>query len=130
MTTTEFLVGVSYHEPEACDQWNRGLIEDYESATGLFVEADSAEAAVEWGEQVGQALLRHVNDDPALDWKSLGNICWVEESPQESGWGHCLDFFQHVRVGEWPELDRMTTAAYTRWLKGSRTTTPTDSPQL
>ncbi len=121
MATSEFLIGVMYHEPEAYDQWNRGLIEDYESSTGLFVEADSAEAAVAWGERVGQELLRHVNGGASLDWKSLGYFCRLEETPRDSGWGHCLDFFQHIRVGQWPDLDLMTTEVYTRWLE-SRTT--------
>ena len=57
----EYLVGIQYHEPEPYAQWERGVMEDYESSTGLFVEADSPEAAVAWGEQVGQALLRHVH---------------------------------------------------------------------
>jgi hypothetical protein len=113
----EYLVGIMYHEPGPFAQWNRGLIEDYESSTGLFVEAESGEAAVAWGEQVGQALLRHANGDPALDWKALGYFCWLEESARDSGWGHCLDFFQHVRVGQMPELARMTTTSYIRWLE-------------
>jgi hypothetical protein len=117
MATTEYLIGIAYHEPEPYGQWERGLIEDYESSTGLFVEATSPGAAVEWGEQVGQALLRHTNGDVSLDWKSLGYFCWVEESPLSGGWGHCLDFFQHVRVGQWPDLERMTTEACTRWLE-------------
>jgi hypothetical protein len=116
MAASEYLVGIMYHEPEAYDDWKRGLIEDYESSTGLFVEAESAGAALAWGEQVGQRLLRHSNGDATLDWKSFGYFCWIEGSPQNSGWGHCLDHFQHVRAGQWPELERMTTAAYTAWL--------------
>jgi len=116
MATAEYLVGIMYHEPEPLAQWNRGLIEDYESSTGLFIEADSSDAAIGWGEEVGQVLLRHANGDPTLDWRTLGYYCWLEPSPRESGWGHCLDFFQHVRVGQMPDLARMTTAAYRRWL--------------
>lgn len=116
MASAEYLIGVMYHEPDSLDLWNRGIIEDYESCTGLFIEAESAEAAVAWVEEVGQALLRLVNGDATLDWKSLGYFCWVEPSLQDSGWAHCLDNFQHVRVGQWPEIERMTTAAYTRWM--------------
>jgi hypothetical protein len=116
MAMAKYLVGIMYHEPEPFAQWQRGLIEDFESTTGLLIEADSPEAAVAWGEQVGQALLRHVNDDDTLDWRALGYFCWVEESPAESPWTLCLDFFQHVRAGQWPDLERMTTAAYRRWL--------------
>jgi hypothetical protein len=113
----EFLVGVMFHEPEPFAQWNRGLIEDYESSTGLFVDADSAADALVWGEQVGQVLLRYVNRDGTLDWSALGYHCWLEEAPEKSGWGHCLSFFQRVRVGELPNLEQMTSAAYARWLE-------------
>jgi hypothetical protein len=114
----EYLVGIGYHEPEAFALWNRGAIEDYESSTGVFVEADTPADALAWAGRVGEALLRHINGDPALDWKAFGYDCWLEESPAASGWGHCLDFFPHVRVGQMPDLDRMTTAAYRRWLEG------------
>ena len=113
----EYLVGIMYHEPESFALWNRGVIEDYESSTGLFITADTAEDAIRWGEEVAHALLRHANNDSALDWNGFGYFCWVEESPRDSGWGHCLGFFQHVRAGEWPDLSRMTTAAYSRWLQ-------------
>lgn len=113
----EYLVGIGFHEPEPLMQWNRGLIEDYECSTGLFVGADTPEAAIQWGERVAEALLRHLNNDENLNWKEFGYCCWIENSPSSSGWRHCLDFFQHVRVGEMPALERMGTAAYDRWRK-------------
>ena len=33
----QYLVGILFHEPEPFAQWNRGLIEDYESSTGARV---------------------------------------------------------------------------------------------
>ena len=63
----EYLVGIVYHEPEAFAAWNRGATEDYESATGLYVEADTPEAALAWAGRVGEALLRHANADSSLD---------------------------------------------------------------
>lgn len=117
----EFLIGVMFHEPDPFHQWNRGLIEDYESSTGLFVDADSATDALAWGQQVGQALLRYVNHDETLDWSTLGHRCWLEEAPEKSGWGHCLSFFQHVRVRELPNLEQMTSTAYAHWLECSHT---------
>lgn len=115
-----FLVGIMYHEPEAFDQWKRGLIEDYESSTGLFIEADTSAEAIAWGERVGEALLRHVNNDDSLIWKSFGYFCWVEESPETSCWSHCLSFFLRVRAGEIPNLDQMGTVAYSRWQEQQR----------
>ena len=113
----EYLVGLMFHEPESFALWNKSLIEDYESSTGLFVQADSAAEAIAWGEEVGEALLRYVNHDETLNWSAFGYYSWLEESPQKSDWGHCLRFFQHVQVGELPDLAMMTTAAYSRWLE-------------
>ena len=113
----EYLVGIGYHEPEPFAQWRRGLIEDYESSTGLWVVADTPEQAIAWGERVGEALHRQVNGDPNADWSSA-YFCWLEGSPNESGWAHCLDFFQRVRVGEMPILERMGTESYIRWQAG------------
>jgi hypothetical protein len=117
MKMPEYLIGIMYHEPDSFEQWNRGIIEDYESSTGLYIEADSEQAAIEWGEHVGEALLRLANANQTLDWKSFGHRCWLESSPNTSCWAHCLDFFQHVRFGQMPDLKRMTTASYTKWLK-------------
>jgi len=110
----EYLVGICYHEAEPFTRWQHGVIEDYESSTGLWVIAESPEEAIKWGEQVAEALHRKVNNDPVADWHASYS-CWLEHSPKTSGWAHCLDFFQRVHVGEMPSLDQMGTEAYVRW---------------
>lgn len=42
--THEYLVIFQYHEPEPRQLFERGLIEDYESSTGVFIKAESAAA--------------------------------------------------------------------------------------
>lgn len=115
-----FLVGILFHEPEPYRNWKAGLIEDFESSTGLFVDASDADEAVVWGERVGAELLRYVNEDPSLDWKALGYRFWIVPDPASSDWRHCLGFFQHVAAGEMPSLAAMTTASYERWSERSR----------
>lgn len=112
-----FLVGVQYHEPESYALWKRGVIEDYESSTGLFIEAESSDEAIAWANKVAEALLRKVNSDESLQWKDYGYGCWIEEDPETSGWKHCLPFFQRVKVGEWPNFAKMGTPAYVEWSK-------------
>ena len=94
---TTYLVGITFHEPDAFAAWQRGAIEDYESSTGVFIDAASREEALSWGEAIGEAMLRHVNGDDTLDWKASGYSAWIEDSPESSGWKHCLSFFQRVR---------------------------------
>jgi len=112
-----YLIGIMFHEPESWRLWNQGIIEDYESTSGLFVKANSSEEALSWGEIVGKSLLWFVNDDPSLDWNELGYYCWIESEPESSSWSHCLSFFQTVSVGTMPDLTQMTAEAYGNWQK-------------
>jgi hypothetical protein len=111
----EYLIGIEYHEPENWKLWQQGEIEDYESSIGLFVLANSSDEAISWAEKVGEKLLRFVNSDLLLNYSELGYSCWHEPSLEESGWSHCVSYFQHVTVGEMPTLERMTTKAYEEW---------------
>ena len=114
---TEYLVGIMYHEPESFALWNKGVIEDYESTTGLFVRAATVEEAVKWGDYVGQQLLRFVNNDPQLQSSKFGYQAWYEPSIEKSGWQKSVGFFQHVKVGEMPNLKMMTSDAFAEWSK-------------
>jgi hypothetical protein len=114
-----FLVGIQYHEPESFALWKRGVIEDYESSTGLFIEAASATAAIEWAEKVAEALLRKSNSDESLQWKDYEYGIWIEEDPEKSTRKHCLSFFPRIEVGEWPNLEEMGTPAYVKWAEAN-----------
>lgn len=107
-----YLIGIMFHEPDAWNLWHKGVVEDYESSSGLFVGANSAEQAIAWGEVVGEALLRYVNHDATLQWHQLGYRCWVEGNPSASCWKHCLSHFQTVKVGTMPDFEKMTSKAY------------------
>jgi hypothetical protein len=115
---SEYLVLFHYHEPEPRQLFERGVIEDYESTTGVFVNAETENDALTWGEAIAQELLRHCNDDKSLDWNGLGYSCWIESNPGESSWSHCLGFFQHVQIGEMPNIEAMDTTAYVSWQDG------------
>lgn len=114
-----YLIGMLYHEPDMWALYQKSVIEDYESSTGIFIDAPSPEAAIAWGEIVAEALLRKANTDETLDWKALGYWCWIEKNPQDSNWKHCLSFFQNIKAGEWPSLEAMITSAYIQWAKNN-----------
>ena len=111
---SKYLVGICYHEPEAWQLFQKGIIEDYESSTAVFIEADSESEAIQWGEKIAEIFHGRMNEDSTLDWSALYN-CWIEDI-ETSSWVHCFSFFQTVRVGELPDLDSMGTIAYEKWL--------------
>lgn len=119
-----YLVGILYHEPEGFALWKKGIVEDYESSTGLFIEAENPAEAISWAEGTADALFRKANPDETSTWKDFKYHTWIEESPEKSAWKHCLSFFQNIKVGEWPDFDNMGTVAYAQWAKANGITYP------
>ena len=113
----KYLVGISYHEPEALEYWEKGMYEDFESTTGIFINANSKEEAIAWGETIGEELFKKKNPSESRSWKSFKHFCWIEEDWKTSGWEHCFDFFQSVDYGVYPDYEKMGTKAYSEWLK-------------
>ncbi len=114
----EYLIALEYHYPRIT---NFGIVALPKTMKRLqtFVRADSVEQAIEWGSVVATRLLNYVNDTSELTLQQFQHCCCVEDNPSQSGWSHCLEFFQHVDYGEMPDLDRMTTDAYVKWLDGN-----------
>jgi len=111
------LVGFQYHEPEPYLLWQKCIIEDYESSTGIFINSKSEEEALAWGIEVANAVLRRTNNDSSLSVTAFGYECWIESEPEKSGWQHCLSFFQEIVVGDLPNLKKIGTSAYVAWCK-------------
>lgn len=116
----KYLVGISYHEPESYDSWKKGIIEDYESSTGIFIVANSKNEAISWAEEIGEKLFQKENPNELSSWKSFEYDCWIEHDWEKSGWSHCLDFFQTINYGELPDLNKMGTKAYIEWIENKK----------
>ena len=111
-----FLYGFGY-EDKIDMECNRRTGSDYESSTGVFIDAGSEEEALEWGREISEAFVRYEHDDPSVSWRALGYAHWIEHDQESGSWKHCLSFFPRVRVGEFPDFSRMTTKAYVDWCK-------------
>jgi hypothetical protein len=114
----KFLIGFTYHEPESWELFQKGIIEDCESSTGVYITAPTLGEAIAWTERIAEELLRASNSDHSLNWKSLGYDCWEVEEPSNSDWSHCLAFFQSVETGVFPDLEKMGASAYGEWVEG------------
>jgi hypothetical protein len=113
-----FLVGISWCDPEEVAAYKRGgLDDDPRCSTGLFVESATAEEAVSWTKAVAVKYMEVLFHPKQYPQEALEIFCWVEERPESSAWKHCLEFFQQISVGRFPDYQKMTTGAYSEWCK-------------
>jgi len=114
-----YLVGIMYHDTESYRRWNKGLTEDYELSTGIFITAEFEGEALAWGNQISAMLFKKINPDESADWKSFGYDSWIENI--EGGcWKQNYGCFQSVKIGELPNFDLMGDDAYEKWLSARK----------
>jgi hypothetical protein len=111
-----FLYGFGYEQKDEMAH-NLRTGSDFESSTGVFIDAPSEAEALAWGREISEAFLRHAHGDPSVSWRALGYTHWIEPDPASCSWKHCLSCFPTVRVGEFPDFSRMTPQAYADWCK-------------
>jgi hypothetical protein len=111
-----FLYGFGYEQKDEMDH-NRATGSDFESSTGVFIDAPSEADALAWGCEISEAFMRYAHGNPSVSWRALRYAHWIEPDPESCSWKHCLSFFPKVRVGEFPDFARMTTQAYVDWSK-------------
>lgn len=113
-----FLVGLSWCDPEEVAACKRvGLDDDPRCSTGIFIDAGTREDALFWGKAVASKYMEFLFQENNYALAALDVFCWVEENPEQSGWKHCLGFFQRVSVAQYPDFHKMTTEAYSEWCK-------------
>lgn len=113
-----FLVGISWCDPEEVAAFVRvGLDDDPRCSTGIFIIAKNEAEALSWGETIGNKFMDFLFKDKNYQQKELELFCWIEKDPEQSRWKHCLNFFQTVSVGQFPEFKGMTAEAYSDWCK-------------
>ena len=113
-----FLVGIGWCDPEEVAAYKRvGLDDDPRCSTRLFVDSATPDEAVSWAESVALKYMEFLFPHNRHPQDALEIFCWLEESPGSSAWKHCLEFFQRVSVGQFPDFQKMTTEAYSDWCK-------------
>jgi hypothetical protein len=115
---TAFLIGLSWWDPEEVAACKRvGLDSDPRCSTGIFVDADTGDEALSWGKAVANKHMEFLFGEKNFAPDALAVFCWIEADPEHSSWKHCVEFFQRVSVGQFPDFHRMTTEAYSEWCK-------------
>jgi hypothetical protein len=113
-----FLIGLSWCDPEEVAACKRaGLDDDPRCSTGIFINADTAEEALYWGEAVANKYMEFLFREKNYVPEALEVFCWIEANPASSSWKHCLAFFQRIPVGQNPDFRELTTEAYSAWCR-------------
>src|SRR4051794_6126823 len=108
-----FLVGISWYDPEEVAAYKRvGLDDDVSCSTGIFIDADTGDGALSWGNSVANKYMEFLFSGKNYAPEALDVFSWVEANPEKSSWNHCLPFFQRVSVGQYPDFHKMTAEAY------------------
>lgn len=93
----EFLYGFGYEQKDEME-YNRRTDSDFESSTGVFIDAATEAESREWGREIAEAFVHYAHDDPSISWRAIGYADWIEQDPESSSWKHCLLFFPRVRA--------------------------------
>ena len=95
---------------------NESHCTDYESSTGVFIDAPDEHEALKWGQEIAERFLHHERQDVTVSWRGNRYGHWIEKDPEHSPWAHCLSSLPRVRVGQLPDFSTMTHEAYAAWL--------------
>jgi hypothetical protein len=113
-----FLIGISWCDPQEIAAYKRlGLVDLPSSSTGIFIQAESVEAALSWANVIANKYMRFLFHEKAYPPGAFDVFCWAEDEPEQSSWKHCLGFFPRISIGQDPEFHQMTTEAYIEWCK-------------
>jgi hypothetical protein len=113
-----FLIAISWSDPEEVAAYKRvGLDDDPSCSTGIFIDADTVEHALSWGNTVLRKYTEFLFQRKNYAPEALELHCWLEANPEGSSWKHCLEFFPQVSVGQYPDFHKMTAEAYSEWCR-------------
>jgi hypothetical protein len=102
---TAYLYRFGYESPVEMSN-NIANGSDFESSSGLVIDADSSEEALRWGREVSQAFVTWLfscNNLMAPSWKASQFAHWLE--PQGSEVWQVAEDLTRVRVGEMPVFE-------------------------
>ena len=97
----EFLYVFGFETPQQAKA-NSSHGWDDEDSEAVFIEAESATAALEWGRQISEQFIRDLFRNDDASWWRSSFAHWIAESPEEQFTPEALSTLPHVRYGEHP----------------------------
>jgi hypothetical protein len=77
-----------------------------EASEAVFIEAESAEQALDWGKQISEDFLQGLFPERDISWKRLNFAHWIEAKPQEEYPADLLESLPVVACGVRPQLNK------------------------
>jgi hypothetical protein len=98
-----YLFVFCYQTPE---QLARKSVDGFadENSAALFVEADSAELALEWGKEVAEKFMAFLSSGRSEGWKAMGYEGWLEADPDLEYPETILATLPTVAVSSYPDF--------------------------
>jgi hypothetical protein len=103
----KFLYGFGFETPRQ-RAMNDARGWDDEDSGCVIIEAETADAAREWGRAVAEAFLKYLYDDPAVSWAAGRYADWIDADPASRWSPEQLADVPNVSVGEMPDLARVS----------------------
>ena len=105
----EFLYVFGYETPEQAKS-NSAHGWDDEDSEAVFIEAESAIAALEWGRQISERFIRQLYHTDDVSWWQSSFAHWIAERPEDEYTPEALSTLPHVRHGEHPTFPNVRNA--------------------
>ena len=86
---------------------------DDEDCEAVYIQAESEQAAVEWGAEIAEEFLRCLFKDPNVSWKKRTYAGFIDNHPTTK-WTpeECARNLQHVNYGEMPDIAKMVNESW------------------
>ena len=98
----QFLYVFGYCTPFQERNNARSLYWNDEDSRAVWIEADSAELALDWGREISERFVRKLFADPSMSWKEREFAHWIEQEALVRWTAESLASVPMVRSGEYP----------------------------
>jgi len=103
----KFLYGFGFESPRQ-RTLNIAHKRDDEDSAAVFIEAETSDAALEWGRAVAESFLKWLYDDPTVSWAAGRYADWIEPDPMAMLTPEQLRGIPTVAHGQMPSLAQIS----------------------
>ena len=103
---TKYYFSFGFMEPEEAAQLGLHVGGDPESSTGIWIWAESEEAAIRWGREIAENFMKILYADGSFSWKQLNYVNGIFQKTVQYLSPEQLAITPEVTAGEWPDIPK------------------------